>query len=224
MPEPILQAMAALGASWQWPRWVAVLLGCFYSIARVGEFLQARRSDVLLPRDLLSEEKVIFVQVRSPKSRRRGPTVQYVTIDAPCCFDFLCSVWEKLQADEFLYNGSAGAFRTRWDAALARIGIPKCHRLTPGSIRAGGAVAAHRRGKQISELLWAMRLQQQKTLAFYLQETTAFSVLPALPEAVRTNVQLLKAAMPAFLEHSSRGPAARSCAKGLRLSPAAGPG
>jgi hypothetical protein len=59
-----------------------------------------------------------------------------------------------------------------------------------------------------------MRLQQQKTLAIYLQGTTAFSVLPALPETVRSNVQLLKAAMPAFLEHSCRGPAARSSAKG----------
>ena len=46
LPEPILQAIAALGASWAWPRWVAVLLGCFYSIARIGEFLQAKRADV----------------------------------------------------------------------------------------------------------------------------------------------------------------------------------
>jgi len=214
LPEPILQAIAALGASWAWPRWVAVLLGCFYSIARIGEFLQAKRADVLLPKDLLSDDKIIFVKVRSPKTRRRGPTVQYVTIDAPCCFEFLCVVWGRLRPDDHLYNGSAGAFRTRWDATLARIGIPKCHRLTPGSLRAGGAVAAHRRGKQVSELLRAMRLQQQKTLAIYLQGTTAFSVLPALPETVRSNVQLLKAAMPAFLEHSCRGPAARSSAKG----------
>ncbi|CAE7244559.1 unnamed protein product [Symbiodinium microadriaticum] len=37
-------------------------------------------------------------------------------------------------------------------------------------LRGGGAVAAYRRGDQVSEIQWRMRLQHVGTLAFYLQE------------------------------------------------------
>ena len=211
LPEPLLHAMTVLGISWGWPRWSAVLLGCFYAICRVGEFLTAQRKDVLTPQDLLSDEAVIYLQIKLPKTRRRGAAVQYATISEPAVVQFLCSIWDRLKRDEFLYPGSAGAFRSRWDAALKHIGIGKQHRLTPGSLRGGGAVACHRRGIHISDLLWKMRLQHQRTLSYYLQETTAMSVLPALEESVRTKVQFLRDALPLFLHQ--RGPAAHTSCK-----------
>lgn len=82
---------------------------------------------------------------------------------------------------------------------MARIGVAEVHRLTPGSLRPGGAVALHRSGVQIQDLLWRMRLQHLQTLANYLQEVSASSVLPALPQKVRHNISLLKGAMPAII-------------------------
>ena len=153
-------------------------------------------------------EPVIYLQIKLPKTRRRGAAIQYATISEPGVVHFLCTVWNSLKKDDFLYPGSAGAFRSRWDAVLKHIGVGKQHRLTPGSLRGGGAVACHKKGTPISDLLWRMRLQHQRTLSYYLQETTAMSMLPALEESVRLKVQFLRDALPLFLHQ--RGPAAHT--------------
>eukprot|EP00435_Cladocopium_sp_Y103_P071851 s87_g38.t1 len=199
LPEPILHAMAALGLSWGWFRWTAVLVASFYSISRVGELLRARRSDVLTPKDLLDDQEKIYIRISEPKSRRRGARIQHVTVDNILCLRFLAWVWDALEKPDFLYSGSAGAFRSRWNATLRHLGISTVHRLTPGSLRAGGAVAAHRRGMHISDLLWRMRLQHVQTLSHYLQETTAISILPALPSDVRDRILALRTALPLLL-------------------------
>ena len=72
-------------------------------------------------------------------------------------------------------------------------------RLTPGSLRGGGAVAAHKRGVNIADLQWRMRLGHQNTLAYYLQETTAASVLPSLSSSSRSCVLAAEACLPFFL-------------------------
>ena len=208
LPEPLLQAMTTLGIAWKWDRWAAALLGCFYAICRIGEFLSAQRKDILTPHDLLCEDDVIYVRILLPKTRRRGASTQYATISEPSVVRFLVSVWQELQPNDLLYGGSPSAFRRRWDATLTKIGVGPQHRLTPGSLRGGGAVSCHRRGMPIADLLWRMRLQNVKTLSFYLQETTAMSILPALQPSVRQRVQLLRDLLPLFL--AQRGPAAHS--------------
>lgn len=43
-------------------------------------------------------------------------------------------------------------------------------KLTPGSLRGGGAVSAHRRKVPISDIMWKMRIVHMKPLTFYLQK------------------------------------------------------
>eukprot|EP00435_Cladocopium_sp_Y103_P065292 s216_g27.t1 len=200
MPEPLLRAMAAVAVSWRWTRWAAVLLGCFFSICRIGEFIKARRRDVLLPSDLLEDRLVVYVKIPEPKTRRRGARVQYATIVEPSVVHFVSAVWRDLEATDFLYGSTAGAFRYRWDKILLHIGVTKEHRLTPGSLRGGGAVAAHKKGLAISDLLWKMRLQHVQTLSYYLQETTAVSILPALLPEIRQRICDLRDLMPTLLQ------------------------
>lgn len=208
LPEPLLRAMAACGLAWNWRRWTSVLLGCFYAVARIGEFLRAKRQDVLTPKDVLSDELVIYLKIPLAKTRRRGAAVQYATIDEKLVVPLLCDVWDQLELADPLYHGSPGAFRSRWEAALRHIGVGREHQLTPGSLRGGGAVAAHKKGAHINDLMWRMRLAHQRTLSYYLQETTAVSILPALHEDDRVKLQILRDALP-WLIHQ-RGPAAHS--------------
>ena len=87
---------------------------------------------------------------------------------------------------------------------MKRIGVLLEHKLTPGSLTAGGAVAMHRAGIDIHTLLWRLRLQHLQTLGYYLQEVTASSLLPASPDEVRRNISLLQAALPAFVKAVAR--------------------
>ena len=127
LPEPILHALASLGLAWGWFRWTAILLASFYSISRVGELLRALRSDVLTPADLLDEQEKIYIRITEPKSRKREARTQHVTIDNDLCIRFVAWVWSKLQRQDPLYSGSAGAFRSRWNATLRHLGVSAVH-------------------------------------------------------------------------------------------------
>ena len=192
MPEPLMAAMAALGWIWGWKRWTATLIFSFVGACRVGEVLHARRSHLLLPSDLLSDQPIAYLKIISPKSRRRGARIQYATFDYAALVPLLEAAWSGLDRDDFLYGASPGAFRTRWNALMRKLSVPTTARLTPGSLRAGGAVWLHKRGLGIADVMWRLRLQHQKTLSFYLQEITAESILPSLAPSVRDGIRLLR--------------------------------
>ena len=199
LPEALLRAMATVALAWGWETWAAVLLCGFFSASRIGEILRAKRKHVLTPADLLSSRQVLYVQIISPKSRRKGATVQYVTITEPDVIRFLGKVWKDWPPESPLFPGSAGAFRSRWNAVLRHLHVGKEHRLTPGSVRAGGAVFLHQTGTGIFDLMWRMRLAHQKTLTHYLQEVVASSILPSLPEDTRQTINALQVALPIFM-------------------------
>lgn len=84
----------------------------------------------------------------------------------PLFVNFLESVYRDVEKDCKLFDGSASAFRRRWDAVLKSLGVVQALKLTPGGIRGGGCVAAFQRGVQLPMLMWKMRLKQQSTLEF----------------------------------------------------------
>ena len=72
-PEVIVKAMVGLALAFGWRRWAGVTLAIFYCIARPGELLLARRSQVLTPTDILDcEHPWLYVRTQKPKSRRKA--------------------------------------------------------------------------------------------------------------------------------------------------------
>ncbi|CAE7264901.1 unnamed protein product [Symbiodinium sp. CCMP2592] len=203
MPEPILWAMIGLSVSWGWLRWAAVTLLCFLGCCRIGEVLGATRRDLLTPWDLLQNDRRFYLVFREPKTRGRGARVQHVAIDLEeHLAGFVRRVLGSLPPRELLFPGSAGVYRRRWDSVLAALDIPAKFKLTPGCLRGGGAVAAYRRKQPIADIQWTMRLQHQATLAYYLQEVSAESVLPKLSVDARKNIVATSAMLPYLLRGS----------------------
>ena len=200
VPEPLVRAAACLGLAWGWPEFAVTILFCFYGICRIGEILKASRTELLTDDDLLSDDGVLYLRILAPKTRNRGARVQYSTVSEPDAVRLTKKVWEKLHPNHKLVGFSASAFRRRWDAIFEKLGIEKKHNISPGSLRGGGAVWAHKKGVPIQDLLWKMRLQHVRTLAFYLQETTAASVLPSLPKTCRDSIQCLQRLLPFYID------------------------
>ena len=200
IPEPLLRAMVALAVSWGWRRWAAVMLLAYYGMCRVGEVLHASTADLLLPCDLLEEGTRILLRIREPKTRRRGARVQHATIQscATVC-TFLTSTLGNLSGSLLLYGGSPSVYRRRWDKLLERLHVPRSLRLTPGSLRGGGAVTAHKQGLPVSDLQWRMRLAHQGTLVHYLQDVTAASVIPSLSAQSRADIKTANEFFEIFL-------------------------
>ncbi|CAE7224208.1 Ap1g1 [Symbiodinium sp. CCMP2456] len=201
VPVRLVRAMAAVGLSWGWTRWAATTLLCFYSITRIGEVLSATRKDLLTREDAMEPEGGLFLLIRKPKTRNRGARVQHAQAMGPEeVLSFLERTFQNLTFSQKLYGGSPSVYRRRWDAVLRQLGIPQHLRLTPGSLRGGGAVYAHKAGAAIGDLQWRMRLSHQNTLGHYLQETTAASVLPSLSLEARRNVLAAEAFLHFLLE------------------------
>ncbi|CAE7221711.1 unnamed protein product [Symbiodinium sp. CCMP2592] len=203
IPEVLTRALSSVSISWGWRRFAAITLLCFYAIARIGEVLAASRRDLLTPEDALDPAGKLYLLIRSPKTRHRGARIQHATVEAfQDVLRFIIAVFQDLDPELKLFGGSAGVYRRRWDEVLRALDVPKNLRLTPGSLRGGGAVTAHKRGVPIQELQWRMRLGHQNTLAHYLQETTAASVLPSLSSSSRKSVLAADALLP-FLPWAS---------------------
>ena len=199
LPEPVLKAMLASAIIHGWYRFAAVTALCFYGICRVGETLSACRAELLTPDDLLSDRRCVYLQIKKPKTRNRGASVQHVSVLEPIAIALVEFALEPLPRTAQLFAGSPGSYRRRWDRLLQELGIPKGLRLTPGSLRGGGAVTAHQQGLPIADLQWAMRLRHQVMLAHYLQEVSAASVLPSLSEEARSDIRAAARFLPVLL-------------------------
>ena len=193
IPSSILRAMVVVALNWGWWRFSCCLVTCFYGILRPGEFLKAYRRDLVLPSDLVGESSdTIFLKVSEPKSRFRGRgRVQHASIHDPTAIRFLEAACKFLKPNERLYDISGSSFRRRWNAILDHLNIQTSLKITPGSLRAGGAVFEYRRGTDLMKLLWRMRLKQLSTLESYVQEVAAEVVFSDLSFSSQKKVRLL---------------------------------
>ena len=219
LPELLFKAMFVLAALKGWYRWVGTLLLGYEGIARIGEVLQAKRCDLLLPSDLLeSDAGVAFLKIRQPKTRFRGRgRVQHLKVSNPLVLPFLERVFGSLDPSLALFPLSASMFRKRWDTLLDLLQVPLRHRPTPASIRGGGAILAYRRGEHIADILWRMRLVSLPTLSCYLQELAADSLISHLPPRVRHRIIRVATLFPLTLQSlgHATGVQARTYGDGL---------
>ncbi|CAE7810168.1 unnamed protein product, partial [Symbiodinium sp. KB8] len=191
VPEPMLKAIVFLADCWGMCRWASIALLSFYGLARVGEVLRCRRSDLLFPSDLLDDEAGgIFLNFKESKTAARGrPRIQHTKVTDPAARIWLTRALEHVPRDQLLWPGSPGAFRYRWDLLLRHLCIPKELALTPGGLRGGGAVQRYRSGMSPSDLQWLMRLKNFGTLEHYLQELSAVSALTEVSSAGRDRIK-----------------------------------
>lgn len=193
LPKSVLDSMVSLALAWKWGRWAAVT-----SLAlRAGEPLKATRKDLLLGQDAELPSGVCYLLISSPKTRRRGGgAVQHAKITHPSTTQLCEKMFGRLEPGDFLYPASPATYRLRWNKLLARLGIPKELSLTPGSLRAGGAVHQYHTGLGVSDLCWKMRIRHLGTPESYLQETAALNVLMEMPAQTRENIKVCAALLP----------------------------
>ena len=192
LPLAILRAMVVVSLHWHWDLFAATLLISFFGITRPGEVLRAYRADLSLPSDrLMTGGAPCFLKIRAPKSRRRGGArVQHASILDSLVVGFLETSFRGGQRDKLLYPISPSSFRRRWDSVLKFLEVDGAKKLTPGSLRAGGAIEEYRNGTDLTKLLWRMRLRHLLTLEHYVQELAADSFLAELTPRSRRKIFL----------------------------------
>lgn len=196
------EAMISLAIQLGWIRWACVTCLAFYGIARAGEPLRATRGDLLLPCDVLCDVSTgAYLTVRAPKTAFRGAgRVQHLVVKEVAVIAFLERWLRDLDPSVPLFRGSPAAYRRRWDYILRRLGIPATAKITPGSLRGGGAVMHYRRGINIQDLMWRMRLRSLGSLECYLQEVAGAAVITTFSSDTRRRVAAASALFPFALQ------------------------
>ena len=73
LPFSIFKAMIGVALGWKWRCFADILTLGFLGIARPGEPLAALRKDLILPRDVLSEDGgIAYLRILKPKASFRG--------------------------------------------------------------------------------------------------------------------------------------------------------
>eukprot|EP00438_Fugacium_kawagutii_P023574 Skav201069 [mRNA] locus=scaffold963:3259:3858:+ [translate_table: standard] len=195
--------MVALALMRGWLRWAATLVLGFEGIARISEVLRAFRGDLVLPMDQFEAVgNSAFLRVSNPKTKRRGRgRVQHLRLSDSASVTFLERVFGPLDQSLSLFPASSAAFRSRWEALLEELLVPKNLRPTPASIRGGGAIVAYQRGEAIQNLMWRMRVTSQRTLEHYLQEMAADTIMTKLPSDAKARIRSSALLFPQLIEH-----------------------
>ncbi|OLP96635.1 hypothetical protein AK812_SmicGene21084 [Symbiodinium microadriaticum] len=159
VPEPVLKAIVSYAWMSGFRSFAGVTLLAYYGLGRIGEVIQCRRSDLLLPSDdLWDQGSAAFLRLGSSKTATRGrPRVQHLKIVDETAVLLLTQVFSALPRSQPLFSQSPAAYRYRWNKVLKALNLEVELRLTPGGLRGGGAVEAYRRGLPVSEIQWRLK-------------------------------------------------------------------
>ena len=170
-------------------REAAVFSIAFGALLRIGEVVNATRSDLVLPSDVDYSVSFMLLKIREPKTRFRAARQQAGKCESPDLIQVAMLGFEGLRKDEKLWPLSSSTLRSRLVRVLQRLHLPSRSTdvpkpITLASFRPGGATwlimmtecseLVQRRGRWAS---WA-------TMSIYLQEVAASTYLnDVLPEA-----------------------------------------
>ena len=122
MPAALFKAAISLCILWSWPKVVAVLLLGFHGFLRPNEILPLKRTDLVLPRDVLSTELIAYVRILHSKTSR-FMLRQHSRVSDQLSVAYLDHVFGCLPGEQLLFDCSASVFRTRSNRLFKHLGV-----------------------------------------------------------------------------------------------------
>ena len=161
---------------------------------RPSEIIPLKRSDLVLPSDAMSADRVAYVHASNPKTVRFARR-QRSRLEDPTVLAFVEQHFGHLPLQDRLFRGSMHTYSRQWNAIMSRLGVP--HTLaekgaTPGVLRGSGATFLYWETEDISLVAWRGRWSKIKTVEFDLQEVAAQLLLQQLPPAARARIAELR--------------------------------
>lgn len=124
MPASVLLSLLSVCLIWGWVREAAVFGLAWAGILRIGEVLQARRGDLVLPRDAAPGTAYALLKIREPKTRGRHARHQAARVDPVDIIQLLDLAFSKCGPQAPLWPMSASTLRKRLDALMRAAKLP----------------------------------------------------------------------------------------------------
>ena len=205
IPQSILLAVLSAAISWGWLLEAAIFALAWCGLLRPGEVLQARREDLILPRDAAPSTQHALLVIRNPKTRGRAARHQSARIDPCDIVQLLDLAFGNAAPTTMLWPLSGATLRRRFEQLQARLGLKEHGRFTfdLSSFRPGGATwmlgltenseLVRRRGRWLS----------LRVMDIYLQEVVAITLLPSLPADIRSLIEALAENFSGLLQRAT---------------------
>ncbi len=210
IPDLVLEAMFAFAmitgftstgrAMRDWISFGVGLLTCFDGLLRPGEWAILTASKVMMPTSRL--QRLVqrgLLTVTNGKNRRVFGRIQIAMVDRPTTLSWLMS---GMEGHCRLLPGGTSAFRRLFSLTIKALGLESL-RLTPASLRAGGAASRFATGMQLGQLKWWGRWASLTTLEHYAQESAATMVMMTLESDVLDRLEAIVSAGKVFLQPPS---------------------
>ena len=187
MPWQVLLACLSVCLTWGWLDLAGMLAVSWGALLRVGEFLQAVRSDLLLPCDTNFTNKFALLALKEPKTRFTAARHQSAKLDIPDLLQVAHLSFSRLLPHQKLWSKSGQTLRLRFRQLLTELGIATVtlngKTLDPGSLRPGGATWILQQTEDSEFTRRRGRWVNQRVMELYIQEISAFQLLSAIPPA-----------------------------------------
>ena len=190
MPHQVLVALIASAWCWGWSREAAIFALSFGALLRIGEVLQSRRGDVLMPEDVDFTVSYVLIRIKEPKTRFRAARHQASKVEQPDLISIIRLGFSGLRYDEPLWHLSGATLRARFVKLLEKLKLPsKAYQvpkpLTLASFRPGGATWLIAECEDVELVKRRGRWASYRVMECYLQEVMASTYLIDVPEEAK---------------------------------------
>ena len=182
MPAQVLIALVCVAWTWGWKVEAAILALSWGALLRIGEVLQAYRSDLVLPEDVGNTVSYALLRILEPKTRFRTARHQAGKLEQADLVQIVTIGFRSLDRHQKLWAWSGQTLRNRFEKLLKRLHLPTLPHQTPkplslASLRPGGATWLIGETESPETVRRKGRWQSFRTMDIYLQEVSATTYL-----------------------------------------------
>ena len=209
LPLSVLLAMLSVALAWGWAYEAAVISMSWAGLLRIGEVLQSKRADLVLPGDSAPGVSFALLKIQEPKTRGRHARHQAARVDQSDIVSLLNAVYGPMAPHEALWPFSAATLRKRFNALLNAVGLP-CEKrdgklpFSLGSLRPGGATFLLQACENSELVRRRGRWLSTRVMEIYLQEVLVVTFVRKLEPAVRAKLEALALGFESILQIAIR--------------------
>lgn len=173
----------------QWFVFSTLALVGYYGLLRPGELCALHGADIALPRSWSFAGPFMVLKVNQPKNARQMGSQQFAEIRHPDTVNW--TIWmvrTRASPARKLWPGTAASFRSAFTSICRRLELDKL-RLSPASLRAGGATLLLDQKIEVSRIRFLGRWSNLRSLEHYLQVARAQQIAIELSPRITMNLK-----------------------------------
>ena len=125
LPALVLLAVLTTCMIWGWVREAGIFALAWGGLLRIGEATNAKRADLVLPRDTLYTQAFVLLRIKEPKTRMKAAKHQASKVERIDLVRIITMAFVDCDPEDKLWPFSTQTLRRRFECILARLKVPE---------------------------------------------------------------------------------------------------